>query len=225
MPRRPFMALVTGGTKGIGYFISKELLKNKELLRKYFVLMTTRDTNTDAYYPILGMELGGGARKRSQFLTMDVTDHESMAETEYWVERYGGLNILVNNAAIYEEPDLENFGEQADRIIKTNYWGTKKVYTAFGSYLKNEARIINTTSNLAHVNEQNKSEEMELKIITRDRFADCDKIYGLDGWVGEFQEDARRGVGWCKEKGWPLCAYTVSKLAINAYTRFGVSFK
>ena len=220
MPRRYYMALVTGGTKGIGYQISKELLRG---LSRFYVLMTTRNTNTDGMDTVLGMELGGGARQRSKFLTMDVADPLSVNQHEGIVKRFDGLNFLIHNAGIYEKPDLENFNEQAQRIIQTNYWGTKNVYTTFGSYLKDEARIINITSNLAHVNEENMSEEMNLKMITRDRFASCRNLYELDGRVLQFQDDVSWGL--CKERGWPECAFTVSKLAVNAFTRFVVSFR
>ena len=53
------------------------------------------------------------------------------------------------------------------------------------------------------------------------RFNNCTNECELDGLMLKFQRDAVQGI-WSKE-GWPSCGYTVSKMAINAYTRWGHS--
>jgi len=217
MPRRSQVALVTGGVKGVGYHIGKELIRRIPSTVTY---MSSRG-DTGGMEAILGMELGGGARQRGKFITMDVTDPMSIAaHRDAIVKRYGGLDILVNNAAVYEKPDLTNFGGQAQRILATNYWGTKHVVSAFFlpfSAIKPEARIVNITSNLAHVREKNTSEVEELKRKTRDRFDSVKNLCELDGMITKFQYDANTGR--CKDEEWPECAYSVSKMAINAFTR------
>ena len=48
----------------------------------------------------------------------------------YLRTRHDNLDILINNAGRYEVPDTSStakFGEQADLIINTNYWGLKRV--------------------------------------------------------------------------------------------------
>ena len=220
MPRRYRVALVTGGTKGIGYMIGKEVLRK---VPSSFAYLTSRG-DTSGMDSILGMELGGGARKRTKFIKMNVTDKPCVEEHSKVIKnRYGGVDILINNAAIYEKPDLENFHDQAERLMLTNYWGTKNVYNAFFYNPKENARMINITSNLAHVKEKQTCEVEKLKARTRDRFASAKNLFELDGLVVKFQEDVFRGR--CKEEGWPECAFSVSKMAVNAFTRFGVSFK
>ena len=222
MPRRSQIALVTGAVKGFGYHIGKELIRRVPSTVTY---MSSRG-DTWGMEAILGMELGGGARQRGKFITMDVTDPMSIAvHRDAIVKRYGGLDILVNNAAIYEKPDLENFFEQSQRIMATNYWGTKNVFAAFFqpfSAIKRDARIVNITSNLAHVREKNTSEVEELKRKARDRFDKVNNLIELDGMVMQFMTDVSMGKG--KEGGWPECAYSVSKMAINAFTRFSFWF-
>jgi len=214
MPRRSQVALVTGATKGFGYHIGKELIRRVPSTVTY---MSSRG-DTGGMDAILGMELGGAARQRGKFITMDVTDPMSIsAHRDAIVKRYGGLDILVNNAAIYEKPDMADFKAQSKRLLATNYWGTKNVYSAFYSDLKQDARIVNITSNLAHVKEENTSEVEELKRKTRDRFEAVSSLCELDGMVLKFQFDA--DTGRCKSEGWPECAYSVSKMAINTFTR------
>jgi len=214
MPRRYRVALVSGGSKGIGYMIGKELLKK---IPSSYAFLTSRG-DTGGMESILGMELGGGCRKRTAFITMDVNDQRCVREHADEIDkRYGGLDILINNAAIYERPDLENFHEQAKRIMNTNYFGTRNVIDAFFKNPKQHARMINITSNLAHVKEKNPSEVEALKRLTRDRFASAGNLDELNGLVYKFKEDVASGR--CKEEGWPECAFSVSKMAVNAYTR------
>ena len=52
------------------------------------------------YSAILGMELGSAARDRAKFLEMNVRDEEVIGKTrDKLVKSFGGLDILVNNAA------------------------------------------------------------------------------------------------------------------------------
>jgi carbonyl reductase 1 len=214
MPRRYRVALVTGGTKGIGYMIGKEMLRK---IPSSFAFLTSRG-ETSGMDSILGMELGGGARKRAKFITMDVRNQSCVKEhADAIIQKYGGVDILINNAAIFEKPDLKNFHEQAIKLLKTNYWGTKNVIKAFFHEPKENARMINITSNLAHVKEKQTCEVETLKARTRNRFLLAKNLFELDGLVLKFEDDVFRGR--CKDEGWPECAFSVSKMAVNAYTR------
>ena len=60
---------------------------------------------------------------------------------------------MVNNAGRYEKPDtsLPTFGEQADLVINTNYWGLKNVITGMMDIFTPGARVVNTSSHLGHL--------------------------------------------------------------------------
>jgi len=216
MPRRTRVALVTGGTKGIGYYIGKEIVKR---IPSAVCYMTSRDS-VSGFSTILGMELGAGARDRSKFIQLDIRDEEMIGKhRDKIVKSFGGLDILVNNAGIYQKPTPEDdkFPLQVKEILSTNYWGTKNVITAFYNDFKPNSRIVNITSNLAHVKSVVEPDQAKLKGIARERFANARNLCELDGLVMKFQRDANLGI-WERE-GWPTCAYSVSKMAINAFTR------
>ena len=166
------------------------------------------------------MELGAGARDRSKFIQLDIRDEEMIGKhRDKIVKSFGGLDILVNNAGIYQKPTPEDdkFPQQVKEILSTNYWGTKNVITAFYNDFKPNSRIVNITSNLAHVKSVVEPDQAKLKGIARERFANARNLCELDGLVMKFQRDSNLGI-WERE-GWPTCAYSVSKMAINAFTR------
>ena len=208
------VSLVTGGTKGVGYCISKELISK---LRRSMTFMTSRE-NTDGYSPLLAMELGFAATLRSKFLTMDIRDKETVKfHRDDMMSTWGGLDILVNNAGIYFAPDEANFAKQAHSIIGTNYYGTQNVIKTFYNDFNPDARIVNITSNLAHVKTNCGLKKTELKKIARERFSKVENYEQLDDLVHQFLKAVDTGL-W-EDEGWPTCAYSVSKMAINAYTK------
>ena len=208
------VALVTGGTKGVGYCLGKQLLKR---IPSIVTFMSSRKSVED-YYPIIGMEEGAGARKRARFITMDISDKLSVIKNrEDILKSVRGLDILVNNAGIFQRPDLNNFPKQCKQILATNYWGTKNVISAFRPHFNQNCRIVNITSHLAHVMSNPGTEEMKLKRETRDRLAEAGTAEELDVMVNKFMKDAERGC-W-RSEGWPSCGFSVSKMAINAFTR------
>ena len=90
------VALVTGGSKSIGYAIGREIVKR---IPSATCFMTSRENVSDYYSVILGLELGAGVRHRARFLQMDIRDEEEVSRhRDLILEQHGGLDILVNNA-------------------------------------------------------------------------------------------------------------------------------
>jgi len=215
MPKRTGAALVTGATRGIGYLIGKEIVKR---LPRHTTFMTSRGS-VEGYSSILGMELGAEARERTKFVSLDIREMEQVANLkDKIVKSFGGLDILVNNAGIYRYPEKDRsaFHKQAREILNTNYWGTKNVIGAFMPHFKPHSRIVNITSNVGHMMAV-QGVEKEIRNMCRERFNDCKNECELDGLMMKFERDALYGT-WVQE-GWPSCAYAVSKMGINAYTR------
>ena len=66
-----------------------------------------------------------------EYIKLDINDPESLDNVRDMIKsRHDTLDILINNAGRYEVPDISSpakFGDQADLIVGTNYWGLKNV--------------------------------------------------------------------------------------------------
>ena len=133
-------ALVTGGNKGIGREIVRQLLG-----KGFRVFLTAR--NADA-----GKKAASSLQGDVHFLQMDVSDDASIEiAAKAFGERKEKLNVLVNNAAIYPDENLYILTISRDQLVKTfqtNTFGPIRVIQAFLPFLKPsiEPRIINVSS-------------------------------------------------------------------------------
>lgn len=136
------VALVSGGTKGIGRAIVRDLLETG--FRVAFNARTPRDVEASA------SELSGTAGGEVLGLVADVRDAESCSRmVEDTVDRFGGLDVLVNNAGVgrfapIHEMSLEDWHTQVD----TNLNGVFYLSRAAIPYLKgsSNAWIVNVGS-------------------------------------------------------------------------------
>lgn len=136
------VAIITGGTRGIGYAIAKKFLDNNA---KVVILGSKEETVTKAleqlktenelydvtgYYP-------------------NLTNEESVREMfEKVVEQYGKVDILVNNAGVssrtpLKEHTLEEFDKVCDINIKSAFVCSK---VAVDYLTKTKGVILNTSS-------------------------------------------------------------------------------
>jgi NAD(P)-dependent dehydrogenase (short-subunit alcohol dehydrogenase family) len=138
-------ALVTGGNKGIGYEIVRQLLA-----KGFQVFLTARNA-------VAGKKAAAGLQGDVQFLPMDVSDDkdiENAART--YGERSSALDVLINNAAIYPDEGLDILTISREQLVKTfqtNTFGALRVSQAFLPFLKKSstARIINISSGYGEV--------------------------------------------------------------------------
>jgi NAD(P)-dependent dehydrogenase (short-subunit alcohol dehydrogenase family) len=113
------IALVTGGSRGIGFGVAKALAKSG-----YDVVITGRRAGTDVA-PALQQLKDCGVR--AEYVAADVSsksDRQSLLET---IEKhFGKLNVLVNNAGIapsVRADVLEASEESFDELISVNLKG------------------------------------------------------------------------------------------------------
>jgi 3-oxoacyl-[acyl-carrier protein] reductase len=113
-------AIVTGGTSGIGLGIARAMVAARGR-----VMITGRDEGRVAA-AVRALDPGGGpASPRAIGRAADVRDRAAMdrvvAET---VERFGGFNVLVNNAGVGAFADVASMTDEAwARVIDTNLTG------------------------------------------------------------------------------------------------------
>ena len=111
------VAIVTGGTKGIGKAIASSLLEQ----RVKVVICARNKTDVDR---CVG-ELAAKAEGRITGTVCDVSNLEQVRSlVAFAAERFGGIDILVNNAAIGLFADVSDITpEQWRRVIDTNLTG------------------------------------------------------------------------------------------------------
>uniref|UniRef100_A0A8C5MAW9 carbonyl reductase (NADPH) n=1 Tax=Leptobrachium leishanense TaxID=445787 RepID=A0A8C5MAW9_9ANUR len=115
------VAVVTGGNKGVGLAVVRALCKQF----KGDVYLTARNSK-------LGEEAVEALEKEGlspRFHQLDIDDPQSIKVLrDFLKEKYGGLDVLVNNAGIaFKVADTSPFSVQAEVTMKTNFYGTRDV--------------------------------------------------------------------------------------------------
>ncbi|XP_060534585.1 carbonyl reductase [NADPH] 1-like [Cylas formicarius] len=196
------VAVVTGGNKGIGFGIVKGLCERFD----GEVYLTSRDVTRgrDAVDKLKKLGL------KALYHQLDITDQNSIDSfKEYIKSKHGGLDLLVNNAAIaFKQTAKEPFSIQAKETIFVNYFSTLKLCEALFPLLRNNARVVNLSSSLGHLS-QIPSVDLRSKFNSKDL-----DIPTLSKLMEKFVKDAEANRH--KEEGWGNSAYSVSKVGVSA---------
>ncbi|KAG6400587.1 hypothetical protein SASPL_137428 [Salvia splendens] len=140
-------ALVTGGNKGIGLEVCKQLAS-----KGIKVILTSRDEKRGRLEALQSLNHSDHV----DFLQLDVVDSASIAAAAQFVTtKYGKLDILVNNAGILGAGldnvsmlQIEETYEDAEECMQTNLYGVKRVTEALIPLLQLSASptIVNVSS-------------------------------------------------------------------------------
>ncbi|HXS78501.1 MAG TPA: glucose 1-dehydrogenase [Terracidiphilus sp.] len=135
------VAVVTGGTTGIGYAVALGLAQSGA-----DVVATSRRTEQVGK---TAAEIEGLGRK-SLRITSDVQDRSSVEKLhDAVVEKFGKIDILVNAAGVtHKSPTLDESEEEWSRVMDTNLTGTLRACQIFGKTMVKAGygRIINIAS-------------------------------------------------------------------------------
>jgi NAD(P)-dependent dehydrogenase (short-subunit alcohol dehydrogenase family) len=135
--------IVTGGTMGIGEAIVRRCLDEGASV---VVVARNRERGDQ-----LVAELG---EDRLRFVAGDVTDPAAADAAVEAAEAFGGVDVLVNNAAIDFTSDLLDTDEDdVRRVFDTNVFGALWMLAGVGRELKRRGggSIINVSSRLASI--------------------------------------------------------------------------
>ena len=146
------VAVITGGSRGIGKGIAEELLKDGSE-----VLLTSRNENGVG-------ELSEKYPGKVHFFPCDISDVESVEKlVSYAEEKFGKIDLLVNNAGVApkERKDiLEINPDDFDFVLDINLKGTFFVTQKFVPLLKKneKSRIVNISSMSSYTASVNRGE-------------------------------------------------------------------
>lgn len=142
------IALVTGGNRGIGLEICRQLAE-----KGLTVILTSRDLSK-------GERTAASLQGRVVVRQLDVTDDAQTLELAGAMKaEFGVLDVLVNNAGIsigskgIPDADLSTIRE----IMETNFFGPIRVTKAFLPLLRRsrDARVINISSGMGALSDLN----------------------------------------------------------------------
>lgn len=144
------IALVTGGNRGIGYELVKQLALNG-----FKVILTSRD-------PEMGYDVTQKLKSSNldvSFEVMDINNQESIREVAITVnELYGRIDVLINNAGVYLDESKKLVAMDPsilERTMATNFFGAYHVICSFIPLMEKHGygRIINISSEYGALSE------------------------------------------------------------------------
>lgn len=196
------VAVVTGGNKGIGLAIVKGLCKQFDGI----VYLTARDIDRglNAVKQLEEEDL------KPKFHQLDITDESSIKTfRDYLQKTYGGLDVLINNAAIaFKTDSTEPFALQAEETVRVNYFALRKVCNILYPLLKPHARVAHLSSSAGLLSKIPSSSLQKRFIdpkLTEEK---------LDDLMREFVDNAKANTH--LENGWSSSAYSTSKVGVSA---------
>ena len=147
MERR--IALVTGGNRGIGYEVCRELAH-----LGCQVVLTSRNEKNGQHAMI---KLGAG--HKIVFRKLDVTNNDEVEGLRDWiVNTYGRLDILINNAGVYLDEGVSVFDIEEKTMrdtLEINFYGAFHLCRAFVPNMRQNGfgRIVNVSSGYGAMSE------------------------------------------------------------------------
>ena len=135
-------AVVTGGSRGIGLAIAKKLAENGANIAILFVGDPEEGDSAKAELEKLGV--------KAERYFCDVSDfEESKKVVDEVISEFGGIDILINNAAITRDKLVLNMDEKDfDAVIGVNLKGVfNMIKHTYKHFMKKRAgRIVSTSS-------------------------------------------------------------------------------
>lgn len=184
------VAIVTGGNRGIGYEVCKELSK-----ADCRVVLTSRNEE-DGKKALDSLD----DHDNVVYHKLDVTDIKDISRLRQWIlKMYGRVDILVNNAGIYLDDGVSVF-EVDEKIVQatmaSNFYGAFRMCRSFVPLMKQNGygRIVNISSGYGAMNEMagyqaayriSKASLNALTLIMADELRDSNiKVNAVcPGWV------------------------------------------
>lgn len=138
------VAIVTGGTRGIGYEIVKKFLDNKAKV----ILFGSREDSVNKAVASLKEE---GYEVLGLYPNLSDLD-EVKASFEKVKDEYGKIDILVNNAGVSSATPLEKYTEEEyNKVVDINIKAVYNCSKVVVEYLKENGGVILNTSSMVSI--------------------------------------------------------------------------
>jgi len=234
------VAIVTGSNKGIGLGIVRALC----LKFNGDVYLTSRNHDKG----LKAVQLLQQEGLDPKYHQLDIDNQDSILNIrDLMKERYGGINVLVNNAGIvfkneanalinnagvaFKNEARESFGSQAAATVGTNYFSNKNTCDLLFPLLKPGARVVNMSSSAGFLGLIGKWSKCPPPLDCLPTLADPTRaaklkhklgssnltVEQLDELMREFVKTAQEGRH--GDHGWINSAYCASKIGFSALTR------
>lgn len=154
MEKHTKVALVTGGNRGIGYELVRQLAVDG-----FKVILTSRNSESGHK----AMQKLKDSHLDVSFVVMDISSEASIRQAAAIVsEQYERLDVLINNAGIYLDKNqkLVNLDPSViEKTLETNFFGAYHVIRSFMPLMEQQAygRIINVSSEYGAMSEMSSS--------------------------------------------------------------------
>jgi len=139
------VAIITGGTRGIGYEIVKKFLDNKANVvlfgsREETVSKVIKTLKDDYNYEVLGL-----------YPSLSDLEDVKKAFAEV-VNKYGKLDILVNNAGVSSSIPFDKYTEEEyNKVVDINIKAVYNCSKAAVDYMKENGGVILNTSSMVSI--------------------------------------------------------------------------
>ncbi|GKY93918.1 hypothetical protein MPSEU_000358700 [Mayamaea pseudoterrestris] len=203
------VAVVTGGNRGIGYFIALQLAQSQLFTH---VLLACRDSKK-ALDAVRSMQLQvPDVKIVSEQLTLgDIESHERFVKI--MKDTFGKCDVLVNNAGMaFKASDPTPFEKQCKPTLDVNFRGTVDFTERMLPLIEkgDDPRIVNVASMAGKLSQL--SPELQKKVTSES--LTMDELHAL---VNDFEASVMDGTH--REKGFGNSNYGMSKLAVIAATK------
>jgi len=198
------------GNRGIGL----EIVRQIALKKTCTVILTSRDI-AEAQGALQDVRDSLSEKQSSsevQYHQLDVTDSNSVQKLADWIaQQFGGLDVLINNAG-YASHGSEINEKIARYTTGVNYFGVKNVTSKILPILRKNGRVI-TVSSTAGLLKKRYSNDKKARLLAPNITEEQ-----IDELATEFINHVIKNT--YSVNGWPSSTYMVSKVLVNAYTRY-----
>ncbi|QIW95714.1 hypothetical protein AMS68_001232 [Peltaster fructicola] len=224
MAEQEKIAVVTGGNKGIGLAIVRNLAleypKSSLQPGRLVIYLTARsnergqaalkELQSDSQLSRVKVLEKDGGNVKITFHALDISQTKSIQDFRDHLKQAhtDGIDIVINNAGIA----LEGFDtDVVKHTLETNYYGTLEATQDLLPLLRPDGRLVNVSSASGKLNKYSSDvREAFLKAAETDVPAVTSLMESFKSAVAEGRE---------KEAGFPSAAYAVSKAGVTAMTK------